>query len=44
MAEPRFDVVWWQFVSEDVFEMLSFPKVDQYGLDSDLERFGFEEL
>lgn len=29
---------------EDVFEILSFPKIDQWALDSDLERFRFEVM
>lgn len=40
MAEARSDLVWCHFV----FEVWSFPLVDQWGLDSDPERFGFEVL
>lgn len=29
---------------EDVFEVLPFPEVDQWGLDSELERFQFEVM
>lgn len=31
-------------VSEDVFEVLSFPEVDQWGLDSDPEKIQFEVM